>query len=498
MFLKLSQNEIVKCKGQLTLEKLFQIQRNHPMEDEIMHSLLGVGISKAISVLGGADQEVIERTRKFIDVGLRHPSISFQTTCIHSLLYLLQCRQVHKNKSANDIPALFLPVAIEYLRALPLFSTSNQQHEQSLISEDFLGALWALIFYIMEHHSDKMLTSGGLGGSPVTWYKEALQLTIQFVPKAANSSSHGLYLTLMAGLERVVVSKSMSHQHLQEVHEEKSGHTYFRQQILKLCTDLLTESNPVIIIPAVKLFLSCMYSDIPSNSWSTLDINFKTHSIDDSAKCSHPENADGKKEVPLTSKTKEFRLSDDPELLMQTMEQISILFDCVRRSDSRGAQLLCYDILPNILVDFFPVADVINRVINEFISPGQPHQVMLAWVLFAVFKHGAQQDQTKMLQEWVLMALPNFTKRSPISHSVWCLTVFFISAAANNNWLQSMFPHLQQRYGFYQNEEKKLFCVAAKHFYSSLSDPLHKQKFVESFEDVSHPHTPYYDLLKTL
>ena len=101
-------------------------------------------------------------------------------------------------------------------------------------------------------------------------------------------------------------------------------------------------------------------------------INFKKHSIDDSAKSSHPEN-DAKKEVPLTSKTKEFRLSDDPELLMQTMEQISILFDCVRRSDSRGAQLLCYDILPRILVDFFPVADVINRVINEFISPGQPH-----------------------------------------------------------------------------------------------------------------------------
>ena len=138
------------------------------------------------------------------------------------------------------------------------------------------------------------------------------------------------------------------------------------------------------------------------------------------------------------------------------------------------------------------------RVINEFISPGQPHQVMLAWVLFEVFKHGAKQNQTNMLQEWVLMALPNFTKRSPISHSIWCLTVFFISAAANNIWLQAMFPYLQQRYGYYQNEDKKLFCVAAKHFYNNLSDKLHKQKFIDTFELVSHPQTPYYDLLKSL
>lgn len=89
---------------------------------------------------------------------------------------------------------------------------------------------------------------------------------------------------------------------------------------------------------------------------------------------------------------------------------MSILFDCVRRAGPDEAILLC-SVLPHVLADFFPASDVVNRVINTFISPGQPHQVLLADVLFAVFRRAADQEQTAMLQEWVLQALPTFTKR---------------------------------------------------------------------------------------
>ena len=44
------------------LTMLCEIQRDHPIEDEIMHSNLMIGICKAISVLGRADQELIDRT----------------------------------------------------------------------------------------------------------------------------------------------------------------------------------------------------------------------------------------------------------------------------------------------------------------------------------------------------------------------------------------------------------------------------------------------------
>ncbi|QQP53275.1 Huntingtinlike, partial [Caligus rogercresseyi] len=57
--------------------------------------------------------------------------------------------------------------------------------------------------------------------------------------------------------------------------------------------------------------------------------------------------------------------------------------------------------------------NVINRVICEFIGPGQPHQPLLAGVMFKVFNE-ASREHSKMLQDWVLSTLPTFTKRSPI------------------------------------------------------------------------------------
>ena len=65
----------------------------------------------------------------------------------------------------------------------------------------------------------------------------------------------------------------------------------------------------------------------------------------------------------------------------------------MRRSGPLEAGLLC-DILPRVLVDFFPPADVVNRVVTEFVSPGQPHQVLLAGVLFAVFRQAAASAST--------------------------------------------------------------------------------------------------------
>lgn len=271
---------------------------------------------------------------------------------------------------------------------------------------------------------------------------EASKITTSQVP-------NGIYLVLLTGLERLAI--------------EQIPDEMISNKLMKMTTDLLTaEPNPVIFIPAVQLFLACMYSN-KMNATEAVSLG-----------------------------------SQDPEQLMQAMEQMSILFDCVRRSGVAEARLLC-DILPRVLVDFFSAADVMNRVINEFISPGQPHQVLLAGVLFVVFQQAAGQDQMVMMQQWVLSSLPNFTKRSPVSHSMWCLSVFFFSAAANNPYLQALFPYLQQRFGCYTHEDKRLFCLAARHFYQSLGeDKTSKEHFLQTIRSVAQPRTPYYDLLKSI
>ena len=96
-------------------------------------------------------------------------------------------------------------------------------------------------------------------------------------------------------------------------------------------------------------------------------------------------------------------------------------------------------------------------------------------------------------QDWVLSSLlPNFTRRRthPISHSVWCLTCFFVSALAGKNaWMEAVFPQLQQRFGFYDREDRRLFCLAGREFYRSLVSWGYtsgdRERFIATFEEAA-------------
>ena len=56
-----------------------------------------------------------------------------------------------------------------------------------------------------------------------------------------------------------------------------------------------------------------------------------------------------------------------------------------------------------VLTDFFPASDVVNRVISEFISPGQPHPALLAGVLKQIFAAAvAQVGTTAHAQEKIV------------------------------------------------------------------------------------------------
>ena len=41
-------------------------------------------------------------------------------------------------------------------------------------------------------------------------------------------------------------------------------------------------------------------------------------------------------------------------------------------------------VLPPLLLDFFPVQEIMNKVIGEFLSSQQPHPELMAQVLFKV------------------------------------------------------------------------------------------------------------------
>ena len=275
----------------------------------------------------------------------------------------------------------YYQLAVDHLRANMLggggrILTSTDQH--SLM-------LWSLMFFTLENCDQDQVLDPDL----------ITEMTSTAVLAAGQHNVPRLvYITILSGLERLMVSgviKSPSSQ---------------LDMVVKLATDLMTDWPPSSVLPAVQLFLVAMYS---------------SHS---------PVQDQSARPSPIT----------DPEMLMLMMEQMSILFDCVRRSGPPQAELLA-EILPQVLLDFFPASDVVNRVISEFISPGQPHPPLLAGVLRQIFQAAATQDQQNMLTEWVLVSLPNFTRRAPLSYSIWCLSCFFL-AASPNPWLQVLFQKI--------------------------------------------------------
>lgn len=72
-----------------------------------------------------------------------------------------------------------------------------------------------------------------------------------------------------------------------------------------------------------------------------------------------------------------------PENLVQTVEKFSALFEYIKRGYIFEAEIVC-SLLPQVLDDFFTPADILTKVIGEFLSAQQPHQKLLSKVVFHV------------------------------------------------------------------------------------------------------------------
>ena len=66
------------------------LQKVHPIEDEMLHNLLRIGICKAIAVLGLSDPDLLERTRRSLEIGLKAANLPTRMGCIQGILYLVQ------------------------------------------------------------------------------------------------------------------------------------------------------------------------------------------------------------------------------------------------------------------------------------------------------------------------------------------------------------------------------------------------------------------------
>ncbi|KAK0095114.1 hypothetical protein PV326_009203, partial [Microctonus aethiopoides] len=429
---------VERSQFQWMLDTCWNIERLYPAEDEILHHSLIFAICKAAAVLVPLDIDNLEKVKRVTDIGLKSTHISCRIATLHGILYLLQSA-VHAN--CDETMNAIHPIAIKYIQShldakkmCDILSNENEEHHRMI---------WALVFFLFEHTEDTTVDA-----DVPAILELAFSLAIQ------PNISIAIHRTLLYGLERLIATRSVMGR--------------IADQIVKLSLDRMKQPSLFYIIPALRLLLTCMYSEAADRFNRNALLN---------------------EDQPLPD--------IEPEALMCTIERTSAIFDRIKRGHSRDAKILCV-ILSEILGDFFPPFETLTKVIGEFLSPQQPHQQLISGVVFKVCERVAgNAEQLTLLQDWVLFSLPNFIESLPLITSTWCLSCFFVSASTNQ-WLRALFPYVQSRMGKYEFEDKKILYVAALDFYRQLSNESQRKVFMESFSSAENePGSPFNDIVKS-
>lgn len=299
--------------------------------------------------------------------------------------------------------------------------------------------VWAIAFYLIENIEQSYFNP--------EFITTVIQAAISYISHQKVNAGH---VAVLKGLERLVIKRSISER--------------LCNQLVKLSLDVMKNGQLTLTIPAFQLLLSCMYMSASEDMESTQSGGI---------------------------------IQSSPDNLVQAIEQISAIFDYIKRGYSFEVEILC-GVLPNILNDFFPPSDILTKVLGEFLSAQQPHPKLLSRVVFKVFQCTIDRSQLFLLQDWVVFSLSNFTQSFSIGMATWCLTCFFISASINN-WLRSFFPYVQSRIGRYEYEDRKMLCIAGADFYKHLTNDKQKEAFVKTFIKVKDKtDMPFHDLLGCL
>ncbi|KAF7996379.1 hypothetical protein HCN44_002011 [Aphidius gifuensis] len=413
------------------------LQRYHSSDAEILQQYLIFAVCKSAAVLIPLDSQSLNKIKKAIDCGLKSNYLPCKISTLNGILYLLQSAvQTNYEETINVIH----PLIFKYIQNnIDIDKKQAKQQQGNILSKDndeHYRLLWAIVFFLLEHTEDNISDS-----EPPAVLKLALNLV------TINDHSMTLYRTIIQGLERLVATKSVA------------GN--ITDQIIRISLERIKHQNLLITIPALRLLITCMYTESADNfNQNNNDVD-KIHGDDDD----------------------ELLNDIDPELFMKTIERTSVIFDRIKKGNNCEVEIMCA-VLSVILADFFPPFETLTKVIGEFLSPQQTHQRLLSSVVFSVCERVAgNAKQLTLLQDWVVFSLPNFIQSLPLATSIWCLSCFFFGSSTNK-WLRALFPYVQSRIGKYEYEDKELFFIGASDFYKQLSTEAQRKAFIESFEEA--------------
>ncbi|XP_044753476.1 huntingtin isoform X2 [Coccinella septempunctata] len=377
--------------------------------------------------------EVYETVKKYLSTFLKSSYIPSRLACLHGLLFILEGCKL------NNISIGGISEELQLILPCAVEYLQNNLIISNNIpqSQEHTLAMWSVAFYIIENIDETHLGPG--------FVEDAVSHAISVVSKSTTGIVE--YKFVMQKLQRLIAQR-------RNILEN------FGKKIVKVAFDGLKSSNSFIAVTSIQLLFTYMYIE-------------------------YAEHVESSNE------------QSSPEILVQTVEKFSALFEYIKRGYIFEAEIVC-SLLPQVLDDFFTPADILTKVIGEFLSAQQPHQKFLSKVVFHLFQSAIRQNQLTLLQDWIVFSLPNFTQNFSYPMATWCLTCFFISAS-RNQWLTALFPYIQTRIQRYEYEDREILCVAGSDFYKNLSTEKQKDTFKANFKMVKNlPDMPFSDLLSSL
>ncbi|XP_065121575.1 huntingtin isoform X3 [Paramisgurnus dabryanus] len=413
---------------------LTELQKVHPPEDEILNQYLVPAICKAAAVLG-MDKAIAEPVCRLLESTLRSTHLPSRIGALHGVLYVLECDLL------DDTARQLIPTVSDYL----LSNLKAIAHCVNLQNQQHVLVMCAVAFYMMENYPLDVGSDFNAG---------IIQLCCVMLSTSEEATPSVIYHCVLRGLERLLLSEQLSRMDA--------------ETLVKLSVDRVNMPSPHRAMAALGLMLTCMYTGVAGE--------------------------EGKEKGSPGCPADTDPTAPDSESVIVAMERVSVLFDRIRKGFPSEARVVSR-ILPQFLDDFFPLQDVMNKVIGEFLSNQQPYPQFMATVVYKVFQTLHATGQSSMVRDWVLLSLSNFTQRTPVAMAMWSLSCFFVSASTSQ-WISALLPHVISRMGKSDTVDISLFCLVAMDFYRhQIDEELDRRAFQSVFEMVASPGSPYYQLL---
>lgn len=411
------------CENRDQIRHLYNLvlglQERVPMEDTLSQQHIIYLLCKMAALLVPTMAELTHLCT-IIPTYLKSTQLYIRDATLHGLICLMECL-VTTNTTMGGLSEelqLLRTIIVNYIVKHGIIDESA-----TTFSDTHMKLVWTLNFYVIENTS-RFVADCSLPSNSIISANNILKRTTNL----------DIYLCILNGLERLVLTNTLSRQLLEKIE--------------KLALDLVKLDNEIFSLSALKLLLSCIYH----SSTEQLENTERSNGI----------------------------VQDEPEIIIQQIEKIEILFAKIRTTTPQGAKIFG-NVLCQLIRDLLPPNEILTKVFKELML-NQPNPDIIATVTYQVFRSAIDCSYLALLQEWLLCSLPNFLSFTQINKSVWCLTVIFLSASLNQHLLK-IFPEVLSLPSYQQLNEREVnnFILSAKDFYRRL-DASQKSKFKEIFQ----------------